>query len=290
MKILHLFQWRIVDIIPELKTIKNQGFDAIQISPIQGTKDSGLEWWKLYQPTNLKIGNTQIGSKRDLINLVQEARKYNVKIFVDVVLRHVAGDERDNLKPHKNVDLALLPFLAEPIQGHNIDNDRWQCTRRCTGLPMLDYDNLGLRVLYRYFLNELIFIGVDGFRLDQLKHYALPEEGSSMMRLLERYYCYGEAMFCPTEFLDKYSRYMKVLTDGRPSDIRRLVAKFESHDDYLEFGCTRRMNDSMRLVEWDILVNQLGDCDCLYYARPFETLWKSKEMREINRRGDIYDN
>ena len=40
MKILHLFQWRINDIIPELKTIKNQGFDAIQISPIQGTKDS----------------------------------------------------------------------------------------------------------------------------------------------------------------------------------------------------------------------------------------------------------
>ena len=43
-------------------------FDAIQISPIQGTKDSGIEWWKLYQPINLKIGNEQIGSKKDLIN------------------------------------------------------------------------------------------------------------------------------------------------------------------------------------------------------------------------------
>ena len=42
-KILHLFQWRINDIIPELKTIKKQGFDAIQISPIQGTKDTGIE-------------------------------------------------------------------------------------------------------------------------------------------------------------------------------------------------------------------------------------------------------
>ena len=73
-KILHLFQSRINDIIPELKTIKNQGFDAIQISPIQGTKDSGMEWWKLYQPINLKIGNEQIGSKKDLINLIQESR------------------------------------------------------------------------------------------------------------------------------------------------------------------------------------------------------------------------
>ena len=51
MKILHMFQWELGSIIP-----------------IQGTKDSGMEWWKLYQPINLKIGNEQIGSKKDLIN------------------------------------------------------------------------------------------------------------------------------------------------------------------------------------------------------------------------------
>lgn len=283
MKILHLFQWRINDIIPELKTIKNQGFDAIQISPIQGTKDSGLEWWKLYQPINLKIGNEQIGSKKDLINLVQEARKYNLKVIVDIVLRHVAGDELCPLKPHRNVDPELLPYLAEPIEAVNIDNDRWQCTRRCTGMPMLDYDNVKLRKLYRRFLDELVFIGVDGFRLDQLKHYALPEEGSNIMELFMQYNMYGEALNCSTELLNKYSKYMKILTEGRPSDITKLVAKFESHDDYLEFGWTKRMTDQMRLTEWNVLVNQLQGCDCLYYARPFETLWKSEEMRRINK-------
>lgn len=283
MKILHLFQWRINDIIPELKTIKDQGFDAIQISPIQGTKDSGLEWWKLYQPTNLKIGNEQIGSMKDLINLVQEARKYNLKVIVDIVLRHVAGDESYPLKPHRNVDPELLPYLAEPIEAVNIDNDRWQCTRRCTGMPMLDYDNIKLRKLYRRFLDELVFIGVDGFRLDQLKHYALPEEGGKVLELFGRYNMYGEALNCSTELLNKYSKYMKILTEGRPSDITKLVAKFESHDDYLEFGWTKRMTDEMRLTEWNILVNQLQGCDCLYYARPFETLWKSEEMRKINK-------
>ena len=283
MKILHLFQWRINDIIPELKTIKDQGFDAIQTSPIQGTKDSGLEWWKLYQPTNLKIGNEQIGSKKDLINLIQEARKYNIRIIVDIVLRHVAGDESYPLKPHRNVDPELLPYLAEPIDGVNIDNDRWQCTRRCTGMPMLDYDNVKLRKLYKRFLDELVFIGVDGFRLDQLKHYALPEEGGKALELFSRYNMYGEALNCSTELLNKYSKYMKILTEGRPSDITKLVAKFESHDDYLEFGWTKRMTDEMRLTEWDVLVNQLQGCDCLYYARPFETLWKSEEMRKINK-------
>ena len=284
MKILHLFQWRINDIIPELKTIKDQGFDAIQISPIQGTKDSGMEWWKLYQPINLKIGNEQIGSKKDLINLIQEARKYNIRIIVDIVLRHVAGDETHPLKPHRNVDPELLPYLAEPIDAVNIDNDRWQCTRRCTGMPMLNYDNQELQQLYKRFLDELVFIGVDGFRLDQLKHYALPEEGGKALELFSRYNMYGEALNCSKELLNKYSKYMKVLTEGRPSDITKLVAKFESHDDYLELGLTKRMTDEMRLTEWDVLVNHLSGCDCLYYTRPFETLWKSEEMRKINRR------
>lgn len=284
MKILHLFQWRINDIIPELKTIKEQGFDAIQISPIQGTKDSGIEWWKLYQPINLKIGNEQIGSKKDLINLIQEARKFNLKIIVDIVLRHVAGDESYPLKPHRNVDPELLQYLAEPIDAVNIDSDRWQCTRRCTGMPMLNYDNPELQKLYERFLDELIFIGVDGFRLDQLKHYALPEEGSNIMDIFTQYNMYGEAINCTKELLDKYSKYMKVLTEGRSSDITKLVAKFESHDDYLDTGLTKRMNDGMRLTEWDILVNHLPGCDCLYYARPFETLWKSEDMRKINRR------
>lgn len=283
MKILHLFQWRINDIIPELKTIKNQGFDAIQISPIQGTKDSGMEWWKLYQPINLKIGNEQIGSKKDLINLIQEARKYNIRIIVDIVLRHVAGDETYPLKPHRNVDPELLQYLAEPIDAVNIDNDRWQCTRRCTGMPMLNYDDPNLMKLYKRFLDELVFIGVDGFRLDQLKHYALPEEGGKVIELFSKYNMYGEALNCSKELLNKYSKYMKVLTEGRPSDITKLVAKFESHDDYLELGLTKRMTDEMRLTEWDVLVNHLSGCDCLYYTRPFETLWKSEEMRKINK-------
>lgn len=283
MKILHLFQWRINDIIPELKTIKDQGFDAIQISPIQGTKDSGMEWWKLYQPINLKIGNEQIGSKKDLINLIQEARKYNIRIIVDIVLRHVAGDETYPLKPHRNVDPELLQYLAEPIDAVNVDSDRWQCTRRCTGMPMLNYDDPNLMKLYKRFLDELVFIGVDGFRLDQLKHYALPEEGGKALELFSRYNMYGEALNCSKELLNKYSKYMKVLTEGRPSDITKLVAKFESHDDYLELGLTKRMTDEMRLTEWDVLVNHLSGCDCLYYTRPFETLWKSEEMRKINK-------
>ena len=278
-----MFQWGLGSIIPMIPTVKEQGFDAIQISPIQGTKDSGMEWWKLYQPINLKIGNTQIGTKEQLRELCAVANQYGIKIIVDVVLRHVAGDPQNPLAPHKNVDPELLPYLCKEQIPCNNYNDRWQCTHRCTGMPMLDYENTEYIVKVLFFLDELEDCGVWGFRLDQLKHYELPSEGKGgiFIKMLTMYKFYGECFFCDQWVLDEYSRYMKVLTDGRPSNISRLVAKFETHDDFLEFKATNRMTDHMRLVEWDVLVNQCG-YDSLYYARPFEDLWMSREMKEIN--------
>ena len=281
MKILHLFQWGLGSIIPMIPTVKEQGFDAIQISPIQGTKDSGMEWWKLYQPTNFKIGNTQIGTREQLKELCAVANQYGIKIIVDVVLRHVAGDPQNPLAPHKDVDPELLPYLCKEQIPCNNYEDRWQCTHRCTGMPMFDYNNPNYIAKVIDFLNELLDCGVWGFRLDQLKHYALPQEGSDFLTCLQPYNFYGECFFCDQWVLDEYSKYMKVLTDGRPSNISRLVAKFETHDDFLEFKATNRMTDHMRLVEWDVLVNHCG-YDSLYYARPFEDLWMSREMKEIN--------
>ena len=141
-----------------------------------------------------------------------KAHSYGLKIFADVVLRHVAGDEWDCLKPHRNVDKVLLNFLAEPINGWNIDNDRFQCTRRCTGLPMLDYDEPMLRALYRNFLDELTEVGVDGFRLDQLKHYPTREEGCDFLYNVfndfeSTTYIYGEVLDYPRHMCDMYTKY-----------------------------------------------------------------------------------
>lgn len=285
MKIIHLFQWKLTDIISYIPKIKEQGFDAIQLSPIQGTKDSGDAWWLLYQPINLKIGNYQIGTKEELINVCKVAKEYGIKVIVDVVLRHCAGDEWEHLKPHKNVDPELLPYLAEPINCEDYNN-RWQCTHRCTGMPMFDYENKNFILKALSFLDELLDCGVWGFRLDQLKHYMLPNEGGTLIETLSKYNIYGECIYCEQQLLDEYSKYMSVLTEGRPSNLSRLVAKFESHDDYYEFHNTVGMTDYMRLIEWDILVN---DCKytSLYFARPYEKLWLSPEMKIINDGGHI---
>lgn len=76
------------------------GFNYIQISPVTPTKNETKNiWWMLYQPTDFVIGN-YLGDKKDLINLCEEAKKYNIKIIVDVVLRHLASDDYNSLLPH----------------------------------------------------------------------------------------------------------------------------------------------------------------------------------------------
>ena len=279
-KILHLLHWRLSAIIPIVPKIKEQGFNAIQISPMQGQKNDSNKWYELYQPTNLKIGNCQIGSYEDLQVLCAKCHEFGIKVIADVVLRHVASDEQDSLKPHKNVDPDLLKYLAEPINCDNY-NDRWQCTHRCTNLPMLNYDDPDLQLKYIDLLNDYVSAGVDGFRLDQLKHYALPDEGSNIMSLFRYYNFYGEAINCDKWTLDRYAEWMGVLTEGRPTDTSKLIAKCESHDDYLTFKSTCRMDGDTRLREWDILINK-NRFSSIFYARPFDNLWLSEGMKAIN--------
>lgn len=58
--ILHAFDWSFNTIKAELPNIAASGFKSVQVSPVQGTKDSSKDaskWWLLYQPTNQSIGN-----------------------------------------------------------------------------------------------------------------------------------------------------------------------------------------------------------------------------------------
>ena len=286
-KIIQFLQWRLTNITEELETIKKQGFDSIQLSPLQGTKDPGEAWWLLYQPTNFHVGNSQIGNKDDLITLCTKAHELGLEVYVDIVLRHTANSVSDNLKPYENISDEILPeYFADPIQLDD-EEHRWKYTHRCTGLPMLNYYDPRVQDLHINYLQELVDCGVDGFRLDQYKHYALPcEDCNYITRIMEKFkdkYWYGEIIFTDTFTLDLHAQYMDVLTDGFPTDKSKMVTFFESHDTYHTFGYTKRMTDDMRLKEWNNLVSNCN-YKSLFFVRPNDDLWKSDKIREINNR------
>ena len=64
-RILSLFDCPLKDVKRLLPIISKQGFNVVQISPLQKNKiDETNGWWLLYQPLGFEIGNS-IGTKEE---------------------------------------------------------------------------------------------------------------------------------------------------------------------------------------------------------------------------------
>lgn len=286
--ILHMFQWDLKSIVPFLPLVKKQGFTAIQISPIQPSKNCN-SWWDCYQIFDFAIGN-RYGTKEDLQDLCKEANKCDIKIIVDVVINHVASKDDDSLVPHERVSERLVTnpsFWKERRIINNWDN-RWEVINYCPGLPALNLKNYDLQHIILNFLDELVSIGVGGFRIDCAKNIELPEEGSDFWKNIgtalksnPNLFNYAELIFCEKELIDSYSRYINIATNSFGSDKNKLITYIESHDSFLEFGYTKKMNDDMIANEWEILLQNFNNV--LFYTRPFSDLWKSDKIGIINR-------
>ena len=171
LKIYHAHTWRYTDITQYLLNIKLAGFNTIQLSPWTPEKDNGYEWWKLYQPTYFRIGN-RLGTKEDLIALVREAHKVGIYIIMDVVLRHLAGNDKGELIPHENCDPELVNNKNIWLPFENGDhNNRNDVINKCFGMPSLNYHKLETQNIYFKFLDEVLSI-CDGIRIDMAKHFA----------------------------------------------------------------------------------------------------------------------
>lgn len=293
MRILHLLNWPLQDVKYSLDKIASQGFDAVQINPIQPLKEQGYkEWWMSYQPCGFQIGNIY-GSKKDLIELCACAETYNLKIIADVICNHTAESINGYLEPHELVDDNLKnnsQFWKEKVNITNWDN-RYQVTHYCMNLPGLQTANHELQDIIINFLNDLIDCGVMGFRFDAAKSIALPEEGNDFwprtIYCLKKYglFLYGEVLFASSELIDSYSKYINVLTNYSGSDINRLVKYVENHDTFLsdgELGYTK--NISSREIERQYYQLTGIYPNTLFYARPYDETWKSELIQSANQR------
>lgn len=290
MRILHLFNWNLKDIMEELEEIKNQGFDAIQINPIQPIreKNSG-KWWMSYQPLGFQIGN-EYGTKEDLMSLCELADIYDLKIIADAICNHMAEDGCGVLNPADNVDPILRNNPAYWKERKTIYHwdDRFEVTHYCMGLPGLNLDNEDVQRMIIHFLNELIKCGVRGFRFDAAKCIALPIEGCNFWPNVlgslkeEELFNYGEVIFASNELIDAYSKYLNVLTNTSWAywNKEKIVAFVENHDSYLEFGYTKMKSGDEINRDYYGLTHEYDHT--IYYARPFDDSWKKDIVREAN--------
>lgn len=191
--ILHAWSWSFDTIAANMKDIAEAGYTYVQTSPANtcfvgegggkalfsqpGDSVAG-KWYYYYQPTDWKIGNYLLGSRDQFAAMMDSAAKYNVKVIVDVLPNHTAVDHT-----------AVLPDLDNAVGGHAklfhangfndiIDyNDRYQCTTGMMGgLPDVNTENPDFQAYYMTYVNDLLSLGVKGFRYDTAKHIGLPSD------------------------------------------------------------------------------------------------------------------
>ena len=181
--ILHVWSWNFPTIADNMKQIADAGFSMIQTSPVNAcfSPEGGNvkifdekegNWYHYYQPTDWTIGNNITGTEEEMKAMLDSARKYDIRVLVDVLPNHTAF----------NIDLVAEGFY-EAVGGkekmfhtHGLEdikdyNDRTQCTHQGVGgLPDVNTENPLFQKYYMEFVNKLLNMGVRGFRYDTAKH------------------------------------------------------------------------------------------------------------------------
>lgn len=183
--ILHAWSWNLDTIAQNMSAIAEAGYTMVQTSPVQNCFDpTGVNtklfdpthqegnWYYYYQPTDWKIGNQIVGSRDQMINMMDSAAKYDVRIIVDVLPNHTAFDidavSDDFYKAVGGRDKMYHSQGLNPVQDYN---DRLQCTLWGSGaLPDVNTENPDFQKYYMEFVNDLLSMGVRGFRYDTAKH------------------------------------------------------------------------------------------------------------------------
>ncbi len=183
--ILHVWSWNFPEIARSMHEIADAGYTMIQTSPVQphyAPEGSCVEifdpkvkkgnWYYYYQPTDWKVGNKILGSKEQMQAMLDSAAKYNVRVIVDVLPNHTAFDI-DAVSPefYKAVGGRDKMFHSNGLRPISNYQDRTECTLMGVGgLPDVNTENPDFQKYYMQFVNELLRMGVRGFRYDTAKH------------------------------------------------------------------------------------------------------------------------
>ncbi len=177
-----LFEWPWNDVARECEVyLGPNGFSAVQVSPPQEHLVLGqAAWWERYQPVSYKI-SSRSGDEFEFQNMIQRCRNVGVDVYVDVILNHMAGIASGTgiagTKYTKYNHQDLYSFNDFHHCGRNGNDqivnykDRFELQNcELLGLADLKTESPLVQQTLAEYLNQLLNIGVTGFRLDAAKH------------------------------------------------------------------------------------------------------------------------
>lgn len=217
----HLFEWTWSDVAQECEThLGPQGFKAVQVSPPQEhivLPEQGYPWWQRYQPVSYQL-ISRSGDRQAFLEMVERCQRAGVDVYVDAVINHMAGIDGGVGIGGSSFTKYNYPGLyspedfnscRRPIKDYKDAQDVTQC--ELVGLADLNTDSSYVQTQIVNYLDQLVDLGVAGFRIDAAKHIRAEELGEILQQLRQRTpaqpYIYQEVIDPGNEAVRKQDYY-----------------------------------------------------------------------------------
>lgn len=175
--ILNLFQWTWDSVAAECADVVGPaGFGYVQVSPPM-EHIRGSQWWTSYQPVSYQI-ESKLGTRAEFANMVEACDAAGVGVIADAVVNHMAGAGQSG------TGVAGTEFSDDSFAGTYGAQDFNDCRTdiadytnraevqncRLVSLQDLRTSSDYVRGTIADYFDDLVSLGVDGFRIDAAKH------------------------------------------------------------------------------------------------------------------------
>ncbi|MGW4638518.1 carbohydrate-binding module family 20 domain-containing protein [Sphaerisporangium sp. NPDC004334] len=251
----NLFAWNWPSVSAECTNVLGPaGYGAVQVSPPQDSlKRAGTHsWWELYQPAAYDLTG-RLGSRAQFSAMVQACHAAGVKVYADAVINHMTGQGSASYGgrtfskynypgTYSSADFHYYPGACGNSDGTIHDGDYAGSARnvqQCelSGLADLDTGAGYVRSRIAAYLNDLVGLGVDGFRVDAVKHMNPTDLAAIYGQVTGSPYIVQEVIYGAGEAVQpgqytglgdvldfQYGRYLKQKFEGNISELQTFGA------------------------------------------------------------------
>ncbi|NEA49966.1 carbohydrate-binding module family 20 domain-containing protein [Streptomyces sp. SID10815] len=185
-----MFEWNFASVARACTDeLGPDGYGYVQVSP-PNEHIQGSTWWTAYQPVSYRIG-TKLGDRAAFKNMVDTCHAAGVKVVADAVVNHMAngsgtGTAGSSFTKYDYPGLYSAADMDDCTSTVTNYADRWN-VQHCelVGLPDLDTGEEYVRKTIAGYLDDLLSLGVDGFRIDAAKHIAEDDLANIKSRLTD---------------------------------------------------------------------------------------------------------
>ncbi|WP_393057331.1 carbohydrate-binding module family 20 domain-containing protein [Streptomyces sp. LN549] len=183
-----LFEWKFDSVAKACTdSLGPAGYGYVQVSPPQEHIQGG-QWWTSYQPVSYKIAG-RLGDRTSFANMVSTCHSAGVKVVADSVINHMSsgsgtGTGGSSYSKYDYPGLYSVNDMNDCQSNINNYGDRGN-VQNCelVGLADLDTGEDYVRGKIAGYLNDLLSLGVDGFRIDAAKHMPAADLANIKSRL-----------------------------------------------------------------------------------------------------------